>query len=140
MDTRLAHHAVDRAAAEAETSSGGIGAGDSPDTVEFVRFCRSRRHVAWPELYDEMCAVAARGAFRGWGFAELAERGIGFTLSDMPGLAAIVGRVVREERGSRPRAAADSSAAGAPAEAKGEARGDGQASSQGMGLRPAGAG
>ena len=36
-----------------------------PDAVEFIRFCYRRRRVGWPELYDEMCAVAARGLFRG---------------------------------------------------------------------------
>jgi hypothetical protein len=65
---------------------------------EFVRFCRRRRRVGWPELYDEMCAVAARTTFRGWGLVELGERGIGFTLSDMPRLAAVVEQVVRAER------------------------------------------
>ena len=56
--------------------------------MEFVRFCYGRRPVGWPELYDEMCAVAARGAFRGWGYDELAERGIEFSLSRLAGLAA----------------------------------------------------
>ena len=65
---------------------------------EFVRFCRRRRRVGWPELYDEMCAVASRGLFRGWTFVELAEQGIGFTLADMPRLAAVVDEVVRAER------------------------------------------
>ncbi|MFI5261090.1 MAG: hypothetical protein ACHQZR_00885 [Candidatus Limnocylindrales bacterium] len=68
------------------------------EALEFVRFCRRRRRVAWPELYDEMCAVAGRRAYRGWGFGELADHGIGFTLSDMPGLAALVRDIVREER------------------------------------------
>ena len=34
------------------------------DAVEFIRFCYARRRVGWPELYDEMCAVASRGLFR----------------------------------------------------------------------------
>ena len=49
------------------------GAGDVADTpapdgeaMEFVRFCHRRKRVGWPELYDEMCAVASRGLFRGW--------------------------------------------------------------------------
>ena len=50
------------------------------DAAEFVRFCHRRRRVGWPELYDEMCQVASRGAFRGWGPSELAEHGIGFSL------------------------------------------------------------
>ena len=59
----------------------------SDDAVEFVRFCYSRRRVGWPELYDEMCAVAGRGLFRGWGSDELSAEGIGFSLFEMPALA-----------------------------------------------------
>jgi hypothetical protein len=70
----------------------------APAVEEFVRFCYHRRRVGWPELYDEMCAVAARGVFRGWGFAELADQGICFTLSDLPGLAAVAAEVSRDER------------------------------------------
>ena len=46
------------------------------EALDFVRFCYRRRHVAWPELYDEMCAVASRGAFHGLGYADLADHGI----------------------------------------------------------------
>jgi hypothetical protein len=70
----------------------------APAVEEFVRFCYHRRRVGWPELYDEMCAVAARGVFRGWGFAELADQGICFTLADLPALAAVAAEVSREER------------------------------------------
>ena len=77
------------------------GMAHSAEAIDFVRFCYRRRRVGWPELYDEMCAVAGRGAFQGWGFAELAEHGIGFTLFDMPGLAAIAAVVCREERDRR---------------------------------------
>jgi len=68
-----------------------------PEAVEFVRFCRSRRRVAWPELYDEMWAVAARGLFRGFGFEDLSERGIEFGLMDMPALAALAQAVISGE-------------------------------------------
>lgn len=61
-----------------------------PDVAEFIRFCHHRRHVGWPELYDEMCAVAARREFNGWGPEQLAERGVGFALFEMPRLAAWV--------------------------------------------------
>lgn len=71
--------------------------GASDDAVEFVRFCYSRRRVGWPELYDEMCAVAGRGLFRGWGSDELSAEGIGFTLFEMPALATLVHRVIAEE-------------------------------------------
>lgn len=68
------------------------------EALEFVRFCYRRRHVAWPDLYDEMCAVASRGAFRGLGYADLADHGISFCLGDLPYLATMTERVVREER------------------------------------------
>ena len=67
------------------------------ESLEFVRFCYRRRRVAWPLLYDEMCAVAARGAYHGLGYAELAERGVTFCLSDMPGLVALARRVMSED-------------------------------------------
>ena len=72
-----------------------------PDAIEFVRFCYRRKHVGWPELYDEMCAVANRRLFRGFDVDALAGIGIGLCLSDMPGLAAIVAQVVAEEQQSR---------------------------------------
>lgn len=73
----------------------------TPDATEFVRFCHRRRAVGWPELYDEMCHVASRGLFRGWGTDELAEHGIGFSLFETPALAALVARVVTEEQAQR---------------------------------------
>lgn len=71
----------------------------SSEAVEFVEFCYERRKVGWPELYDEMCGVARRGLFRGWGAEDLAENGIGLTLYEMPALAALVIEVVTEHRG-----------------------------------------
>ena len=68
------------------------------EALDFVRFCYRRRHVAWPDLYDEMCAVASRGAFRGLGYAELVDHGISFCLGDLPKLAMLTERVVREEQ------------------------------------------
>jgi hypothetical protein len=79
----------------------------SADAVEFVKFCYQRRKVGWPDLYDEMCAVASRGLFRGWGSDDLATHGIGFTLREMPALAALVTEIVTEDRArARVRAAA----------------------------------
>jgi hypothetical protein len=72
-----------------------------PDAIEFVRFCYRRKHVGWPELYDEMCAVANRAKFRGFDVDALAGIGIGLCLSDMPGLAAIVAQVVADEQQAR---------------------------------------
>ena len=68
-----------------------------PDAVEFVRFCYHRRRVGWPELYDEMCAVAGRGLFHGFSADDLGGIGIGFSLFDMPALAGLASRVVAEE-------------------------------------------
>ena len=75
------------------------------DAVEFVRFCYARRRVGWPEIYDEMCAVAARGLFRGWGPDELAGHGIRFGLCEMPYLATTIVEIVAADR-ARAKAAA----------------------------------
>jgi hypothetical protein len=72
-----------------------------PDAVEFVRFCYRRRRVGWPELYDEMCAVAGRGLFRGYNADDLAALGIGFSLFGMPALAVLSARIVAEEQALR---------------------------------------
>ena len=72
-----------------------------PEAVEFIRFCYQRRRVGWPELYDEMCAVAARGLYRGYGSDDLAGFGIGFSLFEMPSLAAMSACVVAEEQARR---------------------------------------
>ena len=79
-----------------------------PEAVEFVRFCRSRRRVGWPELYDEMWAVASRSLFRGYDFVQLEERGIRFSLFGTPHLAAMAAAIIEEERaaGGGPIAAA----------------------------------
>mgnify|MGYP001814982144 FL=1 len=63
----------------------------------FVRFCYRRRSVAWPELYDEMCAVAAREEYRGMGYEQLGRMGIGFCLSALPRLAEVAERVIAQE-------------------------------------------
>jgi hypothetical protein len=72
-----------------------------PDAIEFVRFCYRRRRVGWPELYDEMCAVAGRGLFRGYDADDLAGLGIGFSLFDMPALSLLASTVVAEEQARR---------------------------------------
>jgi hypothetical protein len=69
-----------------------------PRAIEFIRFCYLRRRVSWPDLYDEMCGVAARGLFRGMLYEDLAEVGISFTLGGMQALAQLTQRVVIEER------------------------------------------
>lgn len=65
----------------------GTGEMPTPDIVAFIRYCHARRGASWPELYDEMCAVAARREFNGWDHAQLAARGVSFTLLEMPRLA-----------------------------------------------------
>ena len=75
----------------------------SAAALDFVRFCHRRKRVGWPELYDEMCHVASRGLYHGWGFAELAEHGIAFGLSEMPRLASLVSEVVTQAAERRPR-------------------------------------
>ena len=72
-----------------------------PDAIEFVKFCYHRRRVGWPELYDEMCAVANRGLFRGYDTDDLAGLGIGFSLFDMPALAVLSTRIIAEEHALR---------------------------------------
>ena len=75
------------------------------EAIDFVRFCHRRRRVGWPELYDEMCAVAGRGLYRGYGAEDLAAIGIGFGLFQMPALAGLVARVVAEDLERRRRTA-----------------------------------
>ncbi len=77
------------------------GAPHDPDAEAeaFVRFCYRRRAVAWPELYDEMCAVAARGDYRGMDYEALQGLGIGFALAALPRLAELANRVIAQERG-----------------------------------------
>ena len=64
----------------------------------FVRFAYRRRPVAWPDLYDELWAVATCGAYRGWGTRDLEERGFSFCLGELPRLAQLVKEVTRQER------------------------------------------
>ena len=68
------------------------------DAVEFIRFCYARRRVGWPELYDEMCAVASRGLFRGWGPDDLEAHGIKFGLLEMPASRRPSTEIVAEDR------------------------------------------
>ena len=70
-------------------------------SLVIVGLCLKSVNVAlaqWPELYDEMCAVAARGAYRGMEYEELQRLGIGFALSSLPRLAELAARVIAQER------------------------------------------
>jgi hypothetical protein len=80
---------------DAATRPGPTGEPPPPDVVSFIRFCHHRRGVGWPELYDEMCGVAARREFHGWDHADLESRGLTFSLFEMPRLAGWV-RTVTE--------------------------------------------
>jgi hypothetical protein len=73
----------------------------TPEAEAFVRFCYQRRRVGWPELYDEMCAVAMRGLYQGMGAEALADIGVGFSLFETPRLAQLVIRVAAEEQAAR---------------------------------------
>ncbi len=75
-------------------------AGEAPpaDVADFIRFCHHRKQVGWPELYDEMCAVAARREFNGWDHDQFAARGLTFSLFEMPRLAGWVRSVLATSR------------------------------------------
>jgi hypothetical protein len=72
---------------DATARSGPSGELPPPDVVAFIRYCHRRRRAAWPELYDEMYDAAARREFKGWDRADLAARGLTFSLFEMPRLA-----------------------------------------------------
>jgi len=86
-------------------SPAGPSATPSAEAAAFIRFCYRRRRTGWPELYDEMCAVAGRRLYNGWGFQELADIGIGFSLFETPTLAALARAVALEEAERRARGA-----------------------------------
>lgn len=49
----------------------------NPIAVEFVKFCLKRKDISnWPSLYDEMCWVASKRLFKGWGYYELISHGV----------------------------------------------------------------
>ena len=105
MSTERLGHALPQETGEAQPRGGhaapGVGDDSHAEAVEFVRFCYRRRAVAWPELYDEMCAVAARGDYRGMGYEQLEGLGIGLALAWLPRMAEMSERVIAEERGRR---------------------------------------
>ena len=72
------------------------------DVAAFIRYCHRRRGATWPELYDEMCGVAARREFQGWDHADLAARGLTFSLLEMPRLAAWSRSVLAAGADARP--------------------------------------
>jgi hypothetical protein len=89
----------------AESADAAVPDQGEPAAVDFVRFCYHRRKVGWPELYDEMCAVAGRGLYHGFNVDDLSGIGVELTLFELPSLAAIVQRVVAEDQERRRRSA-----------------------------------
>jgi len=85
------------------TTHDGSGAlvGVPEEVVAFIRYCYQRRRIGWPELYDEMCGVAARAEFRDMGYDRLEELGVRFSLPEMGRLAALSQQVVADERRRR---------------------------------------
>lgn len=81
-------------ASERAPRSGAPGELPPPDVAAFIRYCHARRGAEWPEIYDEMCGIAARREFNGWDQADLAARGLAFSLFEMPRLAGWVRAVL----------------------------------------------
>jgi hypothetical protein len=71
------------------------------EVVAFIRYCYQRRRIGWPELYDEMCGVAARAEFRDMDYERLEALGIRFSLQEMGRLSALAQQVVADERRRR---------------------------------------
>jgi len=69
--------------------------------VAFIRYCYQRRRIGWPELYDEMCGVAARAEFRDMDYERLEALGVRFSLPEMGRLSALAHTVVADERRRR---------------------------------------
>jgi hypothetical protein len=89
------------------------GLTDVPEeVVAFIRYCYQRRRIGWPELYDEMCGVAARAEFRDMDYERLEALGVRFSLQEMGRLAALAQHVVADER--RRRVAETSRTTGGP--------------------------
>ena len=90
---------------EVDATPGGETGDPDAEAEAFIRFCYRRRAVKWPELYDEMCAVAAREAYHGMDYEQLQRLGIGFALASLPRLAELAARVIAQERDPNPIAA-----------------------------------
>jgi hypothetical protein len=89
---------TERSQSEAASKPGSSGELPAPELIAFIRYCHRRHGASWPELYDEMCGVAARREFKGWDHAQLAARGLTFSLLDMPRLAGWARAVLAEQR------------------------------------------
>ena len=99
--TATSRTAQARAEVTTTAGSGDVSMVAPAEVLDFIRYCYRRRGFGWPELYDEMCAVAARGSYRGMDYDALGLLGIRFSLGELPRLAALSGRIVAEERLAR---------------------------------------
>jgi hypothetical protein len=88
---------TERSPSEAAQQPGSSGELPAPELIAFIRYCHRRHGASWPELYDEMCGVAARREFNGWDHAQLATLGLTFSLLEMPRLSAWVRAVLARE-------------------------------------------
>lgn len=68
-----------------------------PEVAAFVRFCVHRRGNCWPGLYDEMCRVASRKLYNGFGYAELSRLGLSLSLDVLDKTAKIVDLAVKQD-------------------------------------------
>ena len=59
-------------------------------------FCIRRCGSQWPELYDEMCLVAACRLFNGMGYSELNQLGLSFALDDIEDTLQMVDYVISQ--------------------------------------------
>ena len=101
----LEAHMTDTAPGISERPGGNPGIAaelPSPEVAEFIRYCHRRRRAGWPEIYDDMCAVAARREFRDLDHAKLSELGVSFSLFDTPRLAAWVRALLPRDAASAP--------------------------------------
>lgn len=102
MDGQMRAPRSDARSGDDVAQGGSSGLGDVPEeVVAFIRYCYQRRRIGWPELYDEMCGVAARAEFRGIDYERLETLGVRFSLPEMGRLAALTQQVVADERRRR---------------------------------------
>lgn len=64
--------------------------------IDFVTFCYQRDRREWPRLYDEMCYVASKRLYRGFGYDELKDAGVDLTFTGMARMSRIAKEVTRQ--------------------------------------------
>ncbi len=68
-----------------------------PEVAAFVRFCAQRRGDHWPDLYDEMCRVASRKLYHGFGYTELNRMGLSLSLDVLDKTAKMVDMAMKKD-------------------------------------------